>query len=111
MQRRERTPWTPEQIARLREMRERGLPLRVIAPEVQHALHACGAKALALGIRPRNTTPTGRLSLATRAKSATRPCLCCRKPFLSEGHHNRLCPACRRENSDTVFTVTAGPHS
>ena len=24
-----------------------------------------------------------------------RPCMSCRKPFLSEGWHNRLCPRCK----------------
>lgn len=28
-------------------------------------------------------------------KKITRPCLCCRKPFESEGIHNRLCAVCR----------------
>lgn len=32
----------------------------------------------------------------TRPKPGTvRPCLCCRKDFLSEGAHNRLCNRCR----------------
>lgn len=33
-------------------------------------------------------------------KRAVRPCLCCQKPFESEGIHNRLCSICRhREGS------------
>ena len=31
---------------------------------------------------------------ATDGTEKTRPCLNCRKPFLSEGPHNRLCPLC-----------------
>jgi hypothetical protein len=27
-------------------------------------------------------------------------CLCCRRPFVSEGIHNRQCPACYAENSE-----------
>lgn len=29
-------------------------------------------------------------------KRMTRPCMCCQKPFESEGIHNRMCPVCRR---------------
>ncbi|MGV8987611.1 MAG: hypothetical protein ACOH2H_15175 [Cypionkella sp.] len=28
-----------------------------------------------------------------------RPCMCCQKPFPSEGIHNRLCPNCRLRGS------------
>ncbi|WFU64846.1 hypothetical protein [Bradyrhizobium brasilense] len=30
------------------------------------------------------------------ASQTKRNCMCCRKPFPSEGHHNRLCDACRK---------------
>lgn len=30
-----------------------------------------------------------------QASARRRPCLCCRKTFLSEGPHNRLCNICR----------------
>lgn len=37
----------------------------------------------------------------TRAPAArTRPCMCCRQPFESEGIHNRLCTECRRQSSE-----------
>ena len=29
-----------------------------------------------------------------------RPCLACRKPFASEGPHNRLCKDCRRRDDN-----------
>lgn len=29
----------------------------------------------------------------------TRPCLCCRRPFGSEGPHNRLCDPCREKGA------------
>lgn len=28
-------------------------------------------------------------------RASMRPCLCCRKPFQSQGNHNRLCNDCR----------------
>lgn len=35
-------------------------------------------------------------------KRVTRPCLCCQKPFDSEGIHNRLCDVCRRQGDGPV---------
>ncbi len=39
------------------------------------------------------------------ARVVTRPCLCCRTPFLSEGPHNRMCPSCRNTSSDPMQPV------
>lgn len=36
-----------------------------------------------------------------------RPCLCCGRPFDSEGIHNRLCNECRRES--TASDMSHGP--
>lgn len=43
-----------------------------------------------------------RAKVEARAKEierALRPCLCCRRTFLSQGAHNRLCDLCRRLDS------------
>lgn len=37
-----------------------------------------------------------------RARKTERPCMCCRKPFESEGIHNRLCDTCRRQGDGPV---------
>ncbi len=37
---------------------------------------------------------------ARKEKRTLRPCLCCRKPFMSEGWHDRLCNRCGRGNTD-----------
>lgn len=37
-----------------------------------------------------------------RARKTVRPCLCCQKPFDSEGIHNRLCDTCRRMGEGPV---------
>ena len=34
------------------------------------------------------------------ARRMTRACMCCRKPFESEGIHNRLCSCCRGQGAD-----------
>jgi hypothetical protein len=37
-----------------------------------------------------------------KARVVTRPCMCCREPFDSEGPHNRMCHICRRRGSDPL---------
>lgn len=37
-----------------------------------------------------------------RAKIKTRPCMCCKTPFPSEGVHNRLCHRCSRAPADPM---------
>ena len=37
-----------------------------------------------------------------KARVVTRPCMCCRAPFESEGVHNRMCQICRRLGSDPL---------
>ncbi len=34
------------------------------------------------------------------ARKTTRPCMCCQKPFESEGIHNRMCGSCRPRSAD-----------
>lgn len=35
-------------------------------------------------------------------KRMKRPCMCCQKPFQSEGIHNRMCDYCRRQGGELV---------
>ncbi|MBL9047841.1 MAG: hypothetical protein JNK34_11135 [Tabrizicola sp.] len=35
-------------------------------------------------------------------KKSVRPCMCCEKPFQSEGIHNRMCDYCRRQNGELI---------
>lgn len=44
--------------------------------------------AATVGIRQKETDAA--------ARKMTRACMCCRRPFDSEGIHNRLCDGCRR---------------
>jgi hypothetical protein len=41
---------------------------------------------------------TGRGVEEPPRRTVTRPCLCCRQPFQSEGPGNRLCDGCRGRN-------------
>lgn len=45
------------------------------------------------------------------AKWITRDCMCCRKPFMSEGVHNRLCGSCRNQNTDGWNPYGLAPRS
>ena len=42
---------------------------------------------------------------ANREQRTERRCLQCRKPFLSEGPHNRLCDYCRKGSAHTEFRL------
>ena len=42
-------------------------------------------------------------TLARRARSRMRPCLCCKALFESEGSHNRMCPACNARAQNMVW--------
>jgi hypothetical protein len=41
----------------------------------------------------------------------TRPCMCCRDPFDSEGIHNRLCTRCRSREADNWNPYGLAPRS
>jgi hypothetical protein len=45
----------------------------------------------------RNAAITG---AAWKSEKRARDCLCCSRPFISEGVHNRQCPACFAANSE-----------
>ena len=45
----------------------------------------------------RNAATTG---AAWKNEKRPRNCICCRKPFVSEGSHNRQCPVCYAANSE-----------
>lgn len=55
-----KTPWTHEQVVRLRELRGKGASFGQIAREVGHTPGACQSKAVQLGVRspaPRGKAP------------------------------------------------------
>lgn len=45
------------------------------------------------------------------ARRTTRPCMCCQKPFASEGIHNRMCGTCRPHGSDAWSPHGIAPRS
>lgn len=51
-------------------------------------------------VAPKSTTATGTL----------RPCMCCTRPFPSEGIHHRLCASCRQRDPGMLeYGTTGGP--
>lgn len=45
------------------------------------------------------------------ARRMTRPCMCCQRPFQSEGIHNRMCATCRPRGSDGHNPYGIAPRS
>lgn len=45
---------------------------------------------------------------AERHAMSERACMCCRKPFESEGNHNRLCAECRLKRSISPWETVTG---
>lgn len=50
-----------------------------------------------------------REALERKAARRRRPCLRCRKPFVSEGAHNRMCDMCRKTINGIAVQSHAGP--
>lgn len=120
-----RKPWTPEDDARLAAMRAKGYGFEAIELVVSHSADACKMRASILGVYKgapdqESATTKGKrpafhrdthYSPKSEAKRCARqriPCMNdrCKKLFVSDGPHNRLCPNCRRE-SLTVYDTPA----
>lgn len=98
--------WTPEEDGRLLAMRGIGFSHREIGEALGRATSSIGSRLNTLRSMPlRTSEPVAR----RRASRVMRPCMCCRRPFQSEGAHNRLCDPCRRKGSD-ISPFTPDPH-
>lgn len=114
------SPWTADEIARLREMRERGESFDSIAFALGRTRDACVSRAHLSGIYKRpdakkvDAKPAIEREKETyKAPSSEKrengkiiPCLRCHQDFRSQGPHNRLCIECRNE-SVSVFDSPA----
>ena len=98
--------WTTEQIKELRTRREAGQGFGEIALALGHSEKSCQSNCTNhkiylfgkqgpdkhAGLAAKlNSRPTGR---ALANKPNKRPCLCCKKDFISYGNGNRLCYSC-----------------
>lgn len=55
---------------------------------------------------PLEASAVGAMTRAIRdAGLRERPCLCCKRSFMSEGIHNRMCPACRTGRPELLQEV------
>ena len=82
--------WSPEEEAAAKAMRADGKTLAAIGEALDRSLTSVKSCLRRLETR---------CSLKLKQKKvANRSCLCCRKPFVSEGAHNRLCGDCRTRN-------------
>lgn len=97
--------WTEAEEADLRRLWLQGARTADIAAELARAAHTVTLHARDMGLPPRARVGRGSAEgerivvLADRRKRRMRPCLACAKPFPSEGAHERVCPACKRNHA------------
>ncbi|HJW81979.1 MAG TPA: hypothetical protein VJ396_07020 [Acidiferrobacterales bacterium] len=107
-----RKRWTPEHDAQLAAMRAEGHTFDAIALAVGHGAASCHTRATVLGIYKRKAlhreTYASPMSEEKMKAKKRIPCMndSCKKPFISAGAHNRLCPNCRHQ-SLTAFDTPA----
>ncbi len=83
-------PWSTEDETAAQDMRAAGKTLAEIGEALDRSTTSVDACLRRLETRRNLQLKPKRL--------ANRHCLCCRKPFVSEGAHNRLCGDCRTRN-------------
>lgn len=102
-------PWSAEEIARLRELRETGMPFDEIGRILGRTRDGCITRAHLSGIFKHPEWARGKIkeptsenykapSSKTREGATMIQCLCCKAKFRSEGPHNRLCSSCRGQS-------------
>ena len=79
--------WSPEEETAAQTMRAAGKTIAEIGEALDRSLTSVDSCLRRL--EDRRSKP-----LKPRT-AASRPCLCCGKPFVSDGAHNRLCGRCR----------------
>jgi len=96
-------PWTEEELTTLLELYARREPWAEIARAVKHTIGSCTMTAYRMGIlrvRGPYAKSSNQEGQIQPVKKSRRPCLNnrCKKPFWSEGKHNRFCAECRHES-------------
>lgn len=100
--------WTPEEDAALLAALANGTAIRDVADALDRAISSTHNRIALLRVKgvelprlaaTRPAAPPSPIQPAApmpSPKSKRRPCLCCGRPFASEGPHNRLCKNCRQ---------------
>ena len=83
--------WSPEEETAALTMRAAGKTIAEIGEALDRSLTSVDSCLRRL--EDRRSKPL------KPKKDATRPCLCCKKPFVSEGPHHRLCGPCRKKET------------
>jgi hypothetical protein len=92
--------WDPATVARLREiaLQNPRPPIEEIAAEFGTTVSGVQTAMSKFGIT-KNSAPVSRFGKpSTPANYTRRACMCCSRPFVSEGSHNRLCVECKSGN-------------
>ncbi len=79
---------------------------RLVDPKGQPQAAVYSSRDLAL-----TTLEAAQARTDVALKRTMRPCLCCGKPFQSEGIHNRMCTPCRGLNADGWNPYSLAPRS
>ena len=90
-----RRPFTHAEDLVIARMRNEGKPFREIAEALGRKEGSVSARMLKVGDSPQPKKHRN-------PNAEERPCMCCKKTFLSAGSHNRRCRSCR-EISATPF--------
>lgn len=86
-------PWTDDDINRLIELWSSGASNADIAKNLSRNENAVAIKASRLRLPPK-AVPMSKVGKKPGA-AKIRKCLCCTKPFFSEGVGNRICETCK----------------
>lgn len=96
--------WTRSETEKLRKLKARGLaPAQIAWHMIGRTVNAINSRIAALGLgaqtvtdkSARRVTPISSPMAEAKNGARVRPCMSCRRPFPSEGPHNRLCGNCR----------------
>jgi len=86
-----RREWTPEEDARLADLRGKGLSLEAVG-------ELMGRPHTSIKSRIETLARHAAEGAAHANTRKVRKCLCCGREFTSEGAHNRLCGVCRSKS-------------
>ena len=87
---REYSPWTDPDYQRAVEMYADGASYREISVEIGRPIGSIKAK---IRMEHRHLVP---VRIKLHAERRVRPCMCCKRDFVSEWRGNRLCGECKR---------------
>lgn len=92
--------WTDPEVETLIQMWNAGAATSDIAKKLGRNDNSVAIKASRLRLPRKTDVKNGELGggRKMRPDAKIRPCMTCRRPFFSEGNHNRRCDPCRESD-------------